>query len=74
MALSVVMAIAALVGCSQRDDSDPPGGRSGLLIYTDNLTGCQYLSRPRFLLKPEPLAPRMRADGTQVCVQDSKAR
>lgn len=27
-----------------RDDSDPAGtARSGMLIRTDNLTGCQYL-------------------------------
>lgn len=28
----------------ERDNSDPVEGRSGLNIYTDNLTGCQYLS------------------------------
>jgi hypothetical protein len=27
------------------DNSDPHNGRSGLIIYTDNLTGCQYLSK-----------------------------
>lgn len=28
----------------EKDDSDPVDGRSGLTIYKDNLTGCQYLS------------------------------
>ena len=26
------------------DDTDPPGGRSGLVVLTDHLTGQQYLS------------------------------
>jgi hypothetical protein len=26
------------------DSTDPPGGRSGMTIYTDQATGCEYLS------------------------------
>lgn len=74
MAVAITLAIAALVGCTQKDDSDPPGGRSGLLIYTDNLTGCQYLARPGLNGDAEPLTPRLRADGSQVCDQNAQAR
>lgn len=36
------------------DDTDPPRGwgRSGLRVYTDNLTGCQYLAPPGGDLTP----------------------
>lgn len=36
----------------ERDDTDPPNGRSGMLLYTDALTGCQYLSQRRIGLTP----------------------
>lgn len=70
--VAVALAVAVLVGCSQRADSDPPDGRSGLVILTDHLTGCQYLSRPGYLLKPESLTPRMRGNGRQVCAPDEE--
>lgn len=44
------------------DDSDPVNGRSGLGVYTDNLTGCQYLAT----LFGSP-TPRMDRNGKQVC-------
>lgn len=74
MVVAVALAIAALVGCSQRDDSDPPDGRCGLVTYTDNLTGCQYLVRPGYVLVSEKLTPRMRADGSQVCTTGREHR
>ena len=43
-----------------RDDSDPPGGRSGMMVLTDNLTGCQYLYR-------SSITPRMDSNGKQIC-------
>jgi len=43
-----------------RDDSDPFGGRSGMMVLTDSLTGCQYLYRGS-------LTPRMDRNGKQVC-------
>jgi hypothetical protein len=67
IALSILLACAAVVGCAQHDDSDPPGGRSGLLIFTDNLTGCQYVARSSLNGAPEALTPRRHPDGTQVC-------
>jgi hypothetical protein len=47
-----------------RDDSDvADGNRSGLVIFRDALTGCEYLARP---LIGTP-TPRMNKDGKQVC-------
>jgi hypothetical protein len=43
-----------------RDDSDGPNEYSHMDVYTDHLTGCQYLSH-------WSLTPRMGADGKQIC-------
>jgi len=45
------------------NDSDPMNGRSGLHVYTDHKTGCQYLSGFFGIT----ITPRMHPDGTQVC-------
>jgi hypothetical protein len=34
--------LVLLAGCDS-DDTDPPNGRSGMVLRTDTLTGCQYL-------------------------------
>lgn len=44
-----------------KDSTDPEHGRSGLVIKTDNLTGCQYLSGR------QGLTPRLDTDGNQIC-------
>ncbi len=46
----------------QKDDTDPSGGRSGLKIYTDSGTGCQYLS-----VSGGGVTPRLSADGQPIC-------
>jgi len=46
-----------------RDDSDSPTERSGLTLYTDHLTGCQYFG------KTFSLTPRMNQEGKQVCIE-----
>ena len=46
---------------SSRDDTDPPDGRSGMRLYTDSLTGCQYLATPY-----GSLTPRLNASGNQM--------
>lgn len=43
-------------------DDRAAGVRSGMKLYTDHGTGCQYLGRPFTALQP-----RLAADGTQVC-------
>ena len=45
-----------------RDSTDPAhGGRSGLKIKTDALTGCQYLE------SSHGLTPRLGRNGEQIC-------
>ena len=43
-----------------KDDSDGPHENSHMDVFTDYLTGCQYLYR-------YSLTPRMDASGKQVC-------
>lgn len=52
------------------DDSDPPGEkeRSGLRIYTDHRTGCQYVGAG-FL---GGIIPRRNPDGSQVCIKQQE--
>ena len=51
------------------DDTDPPGGRSGLVLYTDHLTGCQYLARPF----SGALTPRLDGRGRHLGCKDGGA-
>lgn len=49
----IVWAVATL---TPYDSTDPPGGRSGMSIYVDHATGCEYLSR-------RGLTPRLDGQG-----------
>lgn len=44
------------------DSTDAPGQRSGLAIYTDHLTGCQYVGVPG-----SGLTSRLDAKGHPIC-------
>ncbi len=61
-AIIVLGLIGSIVGYQQKDDTDPSGGRSGLKIYTDSGTGCQYLS-----VSGGGVTPRLSADGHPIC-------
>lgn len=61
-AIIVLGLIGSAVGYPQKDDTDPSGGRSGLKIYTDSGTGCQYLS-----VSSGGVTPRLNADGHPIC-------
>lgn len=61
-AIIVLGLIGSIVGYPQKDDTDPSGGRSGLKIYTDSGTGCQYLS-----VSGGGVTPRLSADGQPIC-------
>lgn len=68
----IVACVLALIGFvtftrPPRDDTDAPGKRSGLNLYTDNKTGCQYLSAPF----GRALTPRLDANGQQICGADN---
>lgn len=60
MALVLVLWAVGKTGWN-KDDTDPPNGRSGLAVKVDYLTGCQYLESPR------GLTPRLNPDGDQIC-------
>lgn len=65
--LAVVLAAVAVSGCD-RAVSDPSAGQRGLIIYTDDMTGCQYVGRPgESSQHATPLTPRMEPTGKQVC-------
>lgn len=49
------------------DDSDTPPKRSGVIPFTDALTGCQYLKTPW----PSSITPRLGQDGKQICKKDT---
>lgn len=53
----VVMTVLLMAGCAKKDDTDPPGGVSGMVLLTDSGTGCQYRYRSA------GLSPRVAADG-----------
>lgn len=52
-----------LIGGVKRDDSDGEK-RSGMIVYTDALTGCQYVGT---ILGS--ITPRLDKDGKIVCVK-----
>lgn len=64
VAIATLLACAAIVGCAQDEEEAQP---SGLLVLTDNLTGCQYVARLGTFLTPASVVPRQRANGHQVC-------
>lgn len=62
LAYTALLVINVLM--TERDDTDPPDGRvSGLALYTDHGTGCQYLKQGSF----GALTPRLGEDGKPLC-------
>ena len=59
--IMVLVGIALMTRATPYDDTDPPGGRSGLVLLTDNPTGCQYLSTSR-----GGIVPRFNGTGEHV--------
>lgn len=63
LAVVLVVSVSFFVGDPPTDDTDfDSAHRSGLVLFTDARTGCQYIGRPL-----GALTPRMGADGKQVC-------
>lgn len=68
-ALAMLIGVSLLVACSPEDDDtavaqrDANGQRTGLVIFTDAATGCQYVRT----LRRDGIAPRMNRDGKQIC-------
>lgn len=67
--ITTLLSALALSACSPssvpQDDTDPPNGRSGMILAIDNRTGCHYLMNPR-----GGITPRLAPNGQQIC--DSK--
>jgi len=63
MITCVVLASLFIGWLNDKDDTDPFKGRSGLSVYTDALTGCQYLKGGLI----GGITPRLDASGKQVC-------
>jgi hypothetical protein len=63
VALVAYFTIAALGRCTPKDDTDPHDRRSGMRLYRDAMTGCEYLSPGVF----GGLTPRLDQHGRHVC-------
>ncbi len=48
---------------THRDDTDPPSGRSGMILFIDYKTGGQYLGSPS-----GGITPRLDEHGRHICV------
>ncbi|MCE9565767.1 MAG: DUF6440 family protein [Planctomycetes bacterium] len=68
--LIVILLSTMFHGTAGRDDSDEQHGkRSGLTVYTDYKTGCQYLGT---ILGG--VTPRLDRDGKPVCVSPDEPK
>jgi len=60
--IALIGQLARFIPKDGKDDTDPPHDRSGLLLRTDALTGCQYVAVPF-----SGMSPRLDKNGKQVC-------
>ena len=64
--IALVIAVVAIkLNKPKRSDADPPRGSSGLSVYSDYKTGCQYIAVNGF----GKLMPRLTRDGKHLCVE-----
>lgn len=63
--ISVVISLvlAVLSSLSAKDNTDPSDSRSGMVLYVDAATGCNYLSSG----SQHGITPRLRRDGSHWC-------
>lgn len=61
--MSIVIWVVDIATPYDNTDDKENSVRSGMSLFTDNLTGCQYLSGGLF----GGITPRLNADGKQVC-------
>jgi hypothetical protein len=55
----IAIVVSSLHGYfKDKDDTDPENGRSGLMLFTDAKTGCQYVGNPA-----GGIIPRMNEEG-----------
>lgn len=58
----VYFCIAIIGILARRDDTDTPDARSGMSLYHDALTGCEYVG-----VLFHGFTPRLDANGKQIC-------
>ena len=59
-----ILTLFLIDGKREYDNTDTATERSGMSLYTDNKTGCQYLT-----VLFGALTPRMNSTGKQICVK-----
>lgn len=67
--LVALISIGVFSAIVDHDNTDPPDGRSGMQLYTDALTGCQYLGKPA-----GGLTPRLDRNGQHICIERGATR
>ena len=68
--LFIILAVGFLILDFARPTDDTDNGRldrSGLSLYTDHGTGCQYISIQSGMFGKGQLMPRLDKDGKHVC-------
>ena len=64
----LVSAVLAVVSLTSHDDTDSANVKSGLSVYTDYGTGCQYLAVGfKYIGSNGGLTPRLGVDGKPIC-------
>lgn len=67
--LCACLLVWALSPTPKYDDTDPPNGRSGMLLFIDQRTGCHYLGNPM-----GGIIPRVDAKGRHICEPRAEGR
>jgi hypothetical protein len=62
--LTLLAAVCFFTGRHYEKDDSDGASRSGMIVYTDALTGCQYLGTIT-----GAITPRLNKDGKIVCVK-----
>ncbi|WP_017993809.1 hypothetical protein [Rhizobium leguminosarum] len=60
--LVVLFVAVMLEAFKERDDTDPPNDRSGMVLFIDHRTGCHYVGTPH-----GGITPRLDRNGEQIC-------
>jgi len=71
--LVTIIVIFTLNTCAPYDSTDnsTKNVRSGMKLYTDHLTGCQYLSTGILIGN---LTPRLNTNGSPMCIRENYDR
>lgn len=59
--------LAMLAGCEEPPHVATQDGKQRMLVFTDDLTGCEYL-----YFYSGGITPRLSPDGTQICKKDER--